>query len=234
MPNIKELKTNKQFSEAFMAKIFLGQLTSKTGIRCFPRFQKVIPEVRCYQGRPDFIALTSPMPRKSDFSKIASLSNLGRTTSIVNVLSLLKNKAPRTKPYLIQRTNYSSRTINLALQELQKRSIVQETSSGSYTICSKWNIPKNEIWAFELKLNDWKRALFQAMQCKSYANRVVLVFPFSRERLIKENIGIFKSFRIGVMLFDPYSLEYSVVCKPYKNNPSRMHYLYTYANLSLD
>ncbi|MGD2095104.1 MAG: hypothetical protein PVH77_08880 [Phycisphaerales bacterium] len=229
---MKKNNNNKKFSESYMGKKFLKMLTNPSHFSCFPSFAVIAPEVSCLQGKPDFIALTRPKPRKIDFDKIRQLSKIERTSSTVHILSLLKRYSPRTIPFLIKNSGYSKSTVQRALSVLINYSLIDNTPSGSYIISRKFHLPTNELWVFELKLNNWKRALFQALQCKSYATRIVTVFPKSLERTLNSHLDKFKRMKIGVLTFDPHCGTYSLLLKPHKNiQLSRMHYLYAFSQM---
>lgn len=78
---------------------------------------------------------------------------------------------------------------------------------------------KNNIWAFELKLSNWKRALFQALQYKAFANYVAVVLPHEKEKVLQQNLSTFISLNVGVLLFDPKAKKAKWLRRP-KKEPS--------------
>ncbi len=84
-----------------------------------------------------------------------------------------------------------------------------------------------EFWAFELKINNWKRALFQALRYKTFASRIMIVFPMNKEKLIAKNVDKFNKLKLGIMLFNAYDKSYKILVRPPKTHPSsRMHHLF--------
>lgn len=59
-----------------------------------------------------------------------------------------------------------------------------------------------QVWAFELKLKNWKRALYQAFRCKSFADWVFVVLPSEKRSLASKNVDLFRSFNVGLWIFD--------------------------------
>lgn len=217
-----------------MGRAFLKKLRGRSRFKCFPPFSAVVPEVSCQQGQPDFIAITGKVPRRCDVSSLSKVAKARGTTSIVHVLSLLNHRLPHTISYLVSKSGYSKSTVQRALRTLLKHSLVEQTCTGSYMLSSEWHPPTNELWAFELKLNKWRRGLFQALQCKLYATHVVVVFPPSSKIVLKANLDKFRRLGVGVLLFDPYEHTYSVLQKPRKNSStSRRHYLYAFSQMRL-
>jgi len=224
----------KNLSESLMGRMFLKRLRGRKRFKCFPKFSRVFPEVNCQQGKPDFIAITGKVPRRRDVNKLWKASQSNSTTSMVHILSLLNHCLPHTMSYIIGKTGYSKSTVQRALHTLIKHSLVEKTPTDSYTLISEWNPPTNELWAFELKLNKWRRGLFQALQCKSYAAYVVVVFPPSSRKVLNANIDKFRRFGVGVLLFDPCEHTYLLLQKPRKNSPtSRRHCLYAFSQMRL-
>ena len=80
----------------------------------------------------------------------------------------------------------------------------KRTDKGSYILGESSCFLGIEVWAFELKLKDPKRAIFQAQQSRSYAEYSIIVVPPGQERnqglygpnfpgLLPQQIGIFRS-----------------------------------------
>lgn len=63
-------------------------------------------------------------------------------------------------------------------------------------------IPNLELWAFEVKISDWKKGFVQADNYLNYANRSVLLLPGKTAELMSEKVEMFKSAGIGLWLFD--------------------------------
>jgi hypothetical protein len=75
------------------------------------------------------------------------------------------------------------------------------------------------LWAFELKLSDWKRALFQTVQAKSYAHYAMAIFPIEHVEHIRSIVGRFSQMRVGVGVFDMKTRQLQIIAKPQKESP---------------
>lgn len=179
-------------------------------IKGLPSFELLFKEVSCQQGIPDFVGLSS-----ARFIRAHDFTNLVSTESSSIILSLLKHKAGRRKNYIKKKTNISDATLNRVLRELQSNNFIVERNNLYYL--SVEDMPSNNtIWAFELKLSNWKRALFQALQYKAFANYSVVVFPFEKEKVLRKNLITFADFNVGILLFDSKSQKAKWLRRPQK------------------
>ena len=200
------------YSELEMSITFESAI-KKQSIKGLPSFEFLFKEVSCQQGIPDFVGLSS-----ARFIQAHDFSNLSSTESSSIILSLLKHKAGRRKSYIKKKTNISDATLNRVLRELQSNNFILERNNLYYL--SVENVPTNDtIWAFELKLSNWKRALFQALQYKAFANYSVVVFPFEKEKVLRQNLSTFTDFNVGVLLFDSKSQKAKWLRRPQKEKP---------------
>lgn len=220
-----------KMSEFKMANAFETLLNSKEGIKGFPDFYSTFREVACQQGVADFIAITG--------NNIKELSNNFFESDTVSlniyslVISLLKLRSPRTEDFIVNSSGLARNTVRKALKELEESGTIYKTEKGSIMLSPSWELPKLELWAFELKLKDWKRALFQTLQYKAFANRVVIVFPENKEAIINKNLDIFKKLEVGVMLFNIANSSYKVLLKPHRINPSsKRHSLFALGKIA--
>lgn len=198
-----------EYSELEMSITFENAI-KKHSIKGLPSFELLFKEVSCQQGIPDFVGLSS-----ARFIQAHDFSNLSSTESSSIILSLLKHKAGRRKSYIKKKTNISDATLNRVLRELQSNNFIIEKNDLYYL--SVEDVPTNDtIWAFELKLSNWKRALFQALQYKAFANYSVVVFPFEKEKVLRQNLSTFTEFNVGILLFDSKSQKAKWLRRPQK------------------
>lgn len=197
------------YSEYEMSMTFECAI-NKQSIKGLPSFELIFKEVPCKQGIPDFVCLSS-----ARFIQTHDFSNLSSTESSSIILSLLKHNAGRRKSYIKKKTNISDATLNRVLRELQSNDFIIERDNLYYL--STEDVPTNDtIWAFELKLSNWKRALFQALQYKAFANYSVVVFPYEKEKVLRQNLRIFLEFNVGILLFDSKSQKAKWLRRPQK------------------
>lgn len=216
-----------------MADAFAECLRSPAGFASFPTFQCVFREVVCEQGIADFVATVGSPLTQEHIRKIKAVTSRAGG-AYLDVLSLLKPAARRSKQHIAEKTGLPARTVERVLTDLCNEGVVDQTESGSFLLSAEWCLPPLDLWAFELKLNDWKRALFQALQCRGFASYVVVVFPKERKRVLQAHLHKFKNMKVGVMLFDPADRSYDILHRPTKSRPSsRLHYLYAFSQVAL-
>lgn len=220
-----------KISEKDMADAFEKRLCENNAIQGFPQFQSVYRELTCQQGIADFIALAGIKPCHLPDISLGNINVSLDTCTLI--MSFLKPKAPRTKDFLIKATGFSLKTVNKALDALSQSQLVIEVKPGMYTLHHSWAVPHAELWAFELKLSNWKRAIFQAMRYRAFAHRVVIVFPQSKRIILQNNISMFRNLGLGLLVFDTYTGHSDLLLKPKKNSPmSKHHTLFTLGKLA--
>lgn len=189
-------------------------------------FDRVLREIGCLQGVPDLVALTGSMPLVSDEYASRLASGLSRPSGAL-LLSLLKPRAHRTAEYLVRASGLSGPVVQRTLRELCVLDLAAEPTQSRFTLSPSFPEDPWEMWAFEVKLENWQRALFQALQYKAFAHRVVVVLPERWVHRAQNQVSRFVGLRVGLMAFDPVSADVRVLHVPPKVAPaSRFHYLY--------
>lgn len=220
------------FTERDMADAFEASLRNQRGPAGFPRFTVVFREVACRQGVPDLVAASGQLPccRVSAGLREAARFSAGSTISL---LALLKRSAPRSLAYLREASGLSRRTAARALSCLVDVALARPCGSGLFTLAAGLDLPSMDLWAFELKLTNWRRALFQALQNMAFARRTFAVFPSERERVLGQHIPKFRLMNVGVMLFGLHDHSHRVLVRPRSSRPlSRAHYLSACAQIA--
>lgn len=216
----------RELTELQMSIAFDNVLRSSY-INGIPSFDLVYREVICQQGVADFVGLTNS--NSELFNHLEELSHLESSSQI---LSLLKPKAGRTKNYLKLKTGLSDITLNRVLKDLYEKKYITK-SNNVYTLSDKFNFSRINIWAFELKLSNWKRASFQALQYKAFANYTVVVFPYEKETILREHRNSFKELNIGILLFDTTTHKTKWILRPKKEQPiSKWHTCFTLGKMA--
>ncbi len=217
------------FTEEEMADAFEQVLNSGQTLPGVGRLSRVFREVDCHRGRPDFIALargtTSFLTGKSITLKFAGSL----------VMSFLHERAPRSLAYLCEHSGLSLRTIESATDELVKRRYALQTDGGSFLLNPAKPLRQVKVWAFELKLDKPKRAVFQAQQYRSFAQSVLIVVPPSQLALYDKFKLAMRRWGIGLASFDPLTKEFVVQRAPRIGSPhSRHHQTYALFQLLAD
>lgn len=192
-----------------MADAFELFLNSGAVASNLTRFSTVAREIDCSRGRPDFLAVKFPNDFQLDFS-LRSVGYVG-----AYILSMLKPISVRTFDYLRSHCTYSESSLKRTLNNLLDLGYVKYSESPScFVLGEKCCFPQYEIWSFELKLSNTKRAIFQAQQSRIFADRSIIVVPPGRERPFFRYQQSLDRFGIGVAVFDPINLVYEILVPP--------------------
>lgn len=182
------------------------------------RFSRVFREVDCHRGRPDFVALARGTTRflagKSITVKFAGSL----------VMSFFHERAPRSLSYVCEHSGLSMRTIESATDELVKCKYVLRTESGSCLLNPRRPLRQVRVWAFELKLDKPKRAVFQAQQYRSFAQGVLIVVPPEQLALYDKFELAMGRWGIGLASFNPLTEEFIVARPPRIGRPHSRHH----------
>jgi len=225
MNKLKIIK-NIKLTEEFLGNEFEKCLREGKFNKILPMFNNVLRELSCKQGIADFICFSNTSFLSKNSAKIEYITNnIGKT--FIPVISLLLNSAPLNEIEIANSIGYSREKARRIIKILIKEKILKESRKEKYCLYSEWTKFNIELWAFELKLSNWKRALYQSTQSQSFASNVVTVFPFSKKDLLLKNINKFEELKVACLLFDPYNHNLEVLHLPNKSelkiNP---HYLF--------
>ena len=178
-------------------------------VKELPAFESVYREL---QGSADFVGFPQEKVIGTyDFSKLSSLEH----SSLI--LSVLKYNSGRTKEYIKERTGIADTGLNRTLRELKSNDFVIE-KKNLYFLSDSFVQESDNIWAFDIKAPNWKRAFEQASLHKAFANYVVVVRPFDEEAVLQEKLELFVELNIGLLLFNVQTLEYKWLRRPLKDN----------------
>lgn len=215
------------FTEEEMAKAFQRLLLSEDGLPGIGCFGAIYREISCRQGRPDFIALRyNP---SSDDHNILSIPGLVGPAILQN----LKPKAPRTFEYLASKLEFGPQSIRKSLRSMIESGYIEQLECGAYRLIPEMNHNKPEIWMFELKLNNSKKAVFQAQQSRAYAERAIIVVPPGQEKNYVRFHETMKRWHIGLSTFDPTTGIFCFIRKGRKTRAlSPTQKIYTLAQMS--
>lgn len=174
--------------------------------RAFPQFDGVYREVPGIQGIADFVCI-----KCADWNRqSARLGKAFRGLPRGPVAELIGNLSrPRRRDTLIRSSSYTPRVLSAALFTLKASGIVVEKPTGLYRLSRRFRIPTFALYFFELKISKWQRALAQAIQAKTYANKTYCVFVSGIEKRVMKKKDLFRQLGIGVLFFDPFREQLS-------------------------
>lgn len=173
-------------------------------------------EFDCWQGRADLVSAKV----NGDFS--LSLKQVEILTNLTNaqVLSLLHYKSPRTFKFIKNRLALTDQTIKKAIRNLINNEMVEVTAKGNFLLNSNFILPKVEFNAYEVKLQNWKRALYQSTQYFGFSHYSWVIMP---ERYIKpalKNGVFFEANGVGLIGIDPNGTK-TIYIRASKNQPRK-------------
>ena len=217
-PENTELQFGTLFTEAFED----GGLEQIVGRKHGP----LVGEIDFIQGRPDFLCATYP----SSISSWARASRIGdvlSSSSAANVLGQLKQRSPRTANFIRQKTGLSNGRLADVVSDLRSEKLVKLEPSERDEFALTSTFPQTELCVFELKLEKWRRAVYQALQYRVAANRVAIVMPSDRVHRIEPHAHRLRDFGVGVISLDWSSGEFKIVLFPRRNRPLSMRHYYS-------
>lgn len=176
----------------------------------------IMKELDCWQGRADIVKAHYDKVLKVDIAKAKTITNLTNA----KLISLLHYKAPRTFEYLRNKTYLSPSTLRNSIRQLNKAEIVEITKNGNYVLDENFKIPIVIFDAYEAKISNWKRALYQALQYRGFAKTSTVVMPTKH---IKNALLHYKEFEINGIGLIEMKLDGKVIIhiKPKKYQPRR-------------
>ena len=187
-------------------------------------YDMVYKEVESFQGIPDYLGIN--MSNLYSGSEKTMQIPLARWHTISILLAFMKKKQFRTVDYIIKNTGLSKKIVIKDLNYLCRLGICEKNDMGNYKFASNFEMPIAHIHSFELKMSNWKRALFQAVRYKTFSEYVSIVMPIEKERVLLQNIESFKMCNVGALLFDAQNLEIKILYRPQKNTTISVQHLY--------
>ena len=139
--------SNIPYTEGDMAISFKKILGRKTPLPGVGDFGRIVEEKNCYQGRPDFIALSQGVKK----AKPAIPQRL--FTISCEVLSALKPVSSRSIPYLMKHTRSSELLLHKTLCLLEDNNLVKKANTETYVLGDMFSSQNNELDRKSTRLN---------------------------------------------------------------------------------
>lgn len=187
-------------------------------------YDMIYKEVEALQGIPDYLGINMTNLYHGADKVIKIPLERWRTISII--LAFLKQKQFRTPEYIIRNTGFNSKIVTRELNYLCRVGICQKNDVGNLKFSDDFDMPIAHIHSFELKMNNWKRALFQAVRYKNFSEYVSIVMPIEKEQILLDNIRMFEECNVGVLLFDAEKDKLKILYRPKKNSTISLQHLY--------
>jgi hypothetical protein len=164
-----EFMRNMETKEENLVTVFESYLVNNMKNKNY----SIMKELDCWQGRADIVQVF----HESNFEFNAKQGLILINLTNARIVSLLHYKSPRTMDFLEKRTYLNINTLKKTIRELLKNEIIINTNTGSFLLHPSFKIPNICFEAYEAKLSNWKRALYQAIQYKGFACSSSVIMP---------------------------------------------------------
>lgn len=209
-------------TEDSLSQAFEALIQTPAWRRKYPELLAISKELACRQGVPDYVATTTSLslPAASQQAIAGALS----LPACARLLALLKPASARSESYLWKMSGLSDRVVSQSVRRLVESGLVETRLDARLVLSPLVAKLDCELWAFELKLADWQRALYQALQYQAFANRAIVVVPEESSRRFEKNLERFKRFGIGLVIVGTDGSGLREVVSARKKKPaSRLH-----------
>jgi DNA-binding transcriptional ArsR family regulator len=174
-------------------------------------------ESTCSEGRADIVwGRFEPGQSPARFREHSALL---RNPTASRLLAALRQRSAQSEGDLLQRLGVTPPVLRKWLRALVEAGFVVETSAHRYRAISSHVLPVVEICAFELKLKDWRRALYQATRYRSFSHRVFVVMPSESADTAFRYQDSFRKANIGLVGHDTTGNS-RVLIRPLKRQPN--------------
>ncbi len=194
-----------KLTERLLARTFASAIASPVARVQRRRVRHVVPELDSWRGVADFVATPTEIATYPGYA-IEGLKAGITTSSVALVGSRLESNREHTGADLAESTGLSESGVRRCISDLRSAGIVEKVSDDSYVIAPPFADfvpnPGIELWAYELKLEDWVQAFYQALRYKAFAHRVWVVVPEDFvHRAERQNRRLLR-FRVGLLAVD--------------------------------
>ena len=160
----------------------------------------VARESACSEGRADLVW--------GRFEESRSLRELRRHAHLLQnptssrILATLYREVSLSADDLVKRIGISRPVLRKWLRMLGEAGLIEEDDENLYGLTAPRKLPKVEICAFELKLKNWQRALYQATRYRSFSHRVFVVMPERSAQVAYKQKHLFERASVGLVSHD--------------------------------
>ena len=174
----------------------------------------LMEEVEGIHGRVDRMMVSLP----SALRPTKSRSELLQQETCCRIVVALRARQPKSVEQLALDAGRSREIVRYWLSRMADECLVRALPAGGYVLGPKSTLPECEIWCFEGKLRDWKRALYQATRYRAFAHRSFVVMPHDCIRSAERQVDRFRLARIGLLSLDD-SGRFRTITKPRSQQP---------------
>ena len=169
-------------------------------------------------GRADFVI--SPTDLNSIPQNIIERFVRGISTpASASIVGLLIQGKQSIKE-IVERLCLSRNTVTKCIKKLEAERIAVRNDDDTVEILDSFVVPSIELWAIELKVENWRRAIYQSLQYRSFSHITVIVIPMMYSKRILAHRDQFQTFNIGVIALDLTNGSMRTIIRAAKDDPS--------------
>jgi hypothetical protein len=173
-------------------------------------------ESTCSEGRADIV--WGKFERGWSSSKFQRHAVLLQNPTASRLLVTLRRRSAQFEKDLIPRIGVTAPVLKKWLHALIDAQFVTVTKDGRFRATPLNTFPSIEICSFELKLNNWRRALYQATRYRSFSHRVFVVMPEDNAHVAYQHQELFSKANVGLIAHDKTG-QSQVLVRPNKRSP---------------
>ena len=187
--------------------------------RSLPKFSHSLLEAAGPVGVADI--LTLEIKNNANLEELSQrFHGISKSSSAFILSQLRQNNKPKLSS-IFAGGSVSAKSTAAALRQLVSANIVAPASKDRIKLAPKVAVPDGTLCYYELKLKNWRRAIFQSAQALSYCDYAYCVMPVSAKKLLIGKKKIFRENGIGLITFDPATENYEVLVRAAKRGPKR-------------
>lgn len=169
-----------------------------------PLQRPLVRELDCINAFPDILAVTA----------IPEMFSAPLTPCMAQLISLLQEKGLLEFERLVELAGRSRASVLSAIYQLEADCWVDISPDRSVLLRPRKDTDSGKLWSFELKLENWKRALYQATRNQAFADYSVVVLPIGKMKVAEIEQFVFQKLGIGLLVFDEKTLEGRWIVEP--------------------
>jgi hypothetical protein len=185
-------------SEEDLRQSFLRHASPTLWSRPDPGWRvKTALESTCSEGRADWVWAGIACDWAHALG--SEVAELLRQPTCSRILETLKPQAVRRGSFLRARSGVAAPTFRRWLAALVATGLVSDLGGRRYVLGPRFTLPQIEICSFEFKLENWRRAFYQAKRYRTFSHRVFVVMPARTAGRVNGALEHFRRFNIGLI-----------------------------------
>lgn len=158
----------------------------------------ILEEVDGLHGRVDLMAATF----RDRAPVLADVTRLLRQRAVAQIILALCAKQPKSLARLGREVALARASLVKWTRAMLKTGLAVAVARRGLVLGPSYARLRPEIWSYELKLRDWRRALYQATRYRAFSHRSFVVMPTERVASARAAAARFRLAGVGLASFD--------------------------------